>query len=69
MTTWLFADQDDDKDGIPDVLEGETVDDNDDFSTGTLLLIALIGAALVLFVLRIRKGGGGDLGEVNLRHL
>jgi hypothetical protein len=69
MTTWLFADQDDDNDGIPDVLEGETVDDNDDFSTGTLLLIALIGAALVLFVLRIRKGGGGDLGEVNLRHL
>ena len=69
MTTWLFADQDDDNDGIPDVLEGETVDDNDDFSTGTLLLIALIGAALVLFVLRMRKGGGGDLGEVNLRHL
>jgi len=69
MTTWLFADQDDDNDGIPDVLEGETVEDNDDFSTGTLLLIALIGAALVLFVLRMRKGGGGDLGEVNLRHL
>ena len=69
MTTWLFADQDDDNDGIPDVLEGETVDNNDDFSTGTLLLIALIGAALVLIVLRMRKGGGGDLGEVNLRHL
>mgnify|MGYP006957442387 CR=1 FL=1 len=69
MTTWLVADQDDENDGIPDVREGATVDDNDDFSTGTLLWIALIGAALVLFVLRIRKGGGGDLGEVNLRHL
>ena len=70
MNTWLVADQDDDNDGIPDVLEGTTVENNGDFSTGTLLLIALIGAALVLFVLRMRRGGsGGNLGEVDLRHL
>jgi hypothetical protein len=68
MTTWLFADQDDDNDGIPDVLEGETAQEGGDFSTGTLLLVALLAAAVLLFVLRMRKGGG-DLGEINLQHL
>ena len=68
MTTWLFEDQDDDNDGIPDVLEGETAQEGGDFSTGTLLLVALLAAAVLLFVLRMRKGGG-DLGEINLQHL
>ncbi len=68
MTTWLFADQDDDNDGIPDVLEGETAQEGGDFSTGTLLLVALLAAAVLLFILRMRKGGG-DLGEINLHHL
>ncbi len=68
MTTWLFADQDDDNDGIPDVLEGETAQEGGDFSTGTLLLVALLAAAVLLFILRMRKGGG-DLGEINLQHL
>ena len=69
MTTWLFADQDDDNDGIPDTMEGTTVEDTDDFETGTLLLIALIAVAVVLFLVRMRKGGGDDLGEIDLTHL
>ena len=69
VTTWLFADQDDDNDGVPDVLEGVDANESGDFSTGTLLLVALLAAALLLFVLRMRKGGGGDLGEINLQHL
>ena len=69
MTTWLFEDQDDDNDGTPDVLEGETVDESGDFDTGTLLLIALIAAAILLFLVRMRKGGGDELGELDARHL
>ena len=69
ITTWLFADQDDDNDGIPDTMEGTTVEDTDDFETGTLLLIALIAVAVVLFLVRMRKGGGDDLGEIDLTHL
>ena len=68
-TTWLFADQDDDNDGVPDLLEGADADESGDFSTGTLLLVALLAAAILLFVLRMRKGGGDDLGEINLQHL
>jgi hypothetical protein len=69
MTTWLFADQDDDNDGIPDTMEGTPVEDTGDFETGTLLLIALIAAAVVLFLVRMRNGGGDDLGEIDLTHL
>ena len=69
MTTWLFADQDDDNDGIPDVMEGTPVDESGDFSTSTLLLIALVVAAILLFAARMRKGGGDDLGELDLTHL
>jgi hypothetical protein len=69
MTTWLFADQDDDNDGIPDSMEGTPVDEPSDFSTSTLLLIALVAAAILLFVARMRKGGGDDLGEIDLTHL
>tara|TARA_B110000459_G_scaffold77210_1_gene86872 strand:- start:14837 stop:19534 length:4698 start_codon:yes stop_codon:yes gene_type:complete len=69
MTTWLFADQDDDNDGVPDVMEGTITKESGDFSTGTLLLMTLIGAAILLFVLRMRNGGGDDIGELDIRHL
>ena len=31
--------------------------------------MTLIGAAILLFVLRMRNGGGDDIGELDIRHL
>ena len=67
-TTYLLADEDDDGDGVLDVLEGTTTSENDDFSTGTLLLIVLLLAGIVLFMMRVKRGGG-ELGRIDERHL
>jgi len=67
-TTYLVADQDDDGDGVLDILEGETTTESGDFSTSTLLLIVLILGGLILFVMRMKQGGG-ELGSIDERHL
>ena len=67
-TTYLLADEDDDGDGVLDMLEGTTTSENDDFSTGTLLLIVLLLAGIVLFMMRVKRGGG-ELGRIDERHL
>jgi hypothetical protein len=64
VTTWLFEDQDDDNDGIPDILEGVSSGEDSVISTtGLLLVIGLIIIAIML-VVRSRKGGGE--GEMKL---
>ena len=67
-TTSLVADQDDDGNGVLDVLESTTTSESSDFSTGTLLLIVLIIAGILLFMTRMKRGGG-ELGQIDERHL
>ena len=67
-TTYLTEDQDDDNDGVLDVLEGVSSDSSGDFSTGTLLLIVLIIAGIIIFMTRMNRGGG-ELGSIDERHL
>ena len=67
-TTYLIEDLDDDNDGILDVLEGASSGGDGDFSTGTLLLIVLLLSAVVLFMMRIKRGGG-EIGQINEKHL
>ena len=58
ITTWLFEDQDDDNDGIPDTSEGVSTKEGSMISnTGLLLVIGLIILAIML-VVRSRRGGG-----------
>ena len=66
--TYLTEDQDDDNDGVLDVLEGVSSDSSGDFSTGTLLLIVLIIAGIIIFMTRMNRGGG-ELGSIDERHL
>lgn len=68
MTTYLTEDQDDDGDGVLDFLESNSSTESGDFSTGTLLLLVLIFAAIALFMTRMRRGGG-ELGTIDERHL
>ena len=58
VTTFLIEDQDDDGDGIPDVLEGQSSDDSGDFDTFTMLILVIIAIIFVLFVRRMKQGGG-----------
>jgi len=67
-TTSLVADQDDDGNGVLDALESTTTSESSDFSTGTLLLIVLIIAGILLFMTRMKRGGG-ELGQIDERHL
>ena len=67
-TTYLVADQDDDGNGVNDLLESEGSTEDGDFSTGTLLLIVLILAGLAFFLMRMKRGGG-ELGSIDERHL
>ena len=67
-TTSLVADLDDDNDGVLDTLESTTTSENDDFSTGTLLLIVLLLAGIGLFMARLKRGGG-ELGQIDEKHL
>ena len=57
VTTILIEDQDDDGDGIPDVLEGQTSDDSGDFDSFTMLILVFIAIIFVLFVRRMKNGG------------
>ena len=59
ITTVLIEDQDDDGDGIPDVLEGQSDDESGTFDTFTMLILVIIAIIFVLFVRRMRQGGGG----------
>jgi len=68
VTTYLTEDQDDDGDGVLDLLESNDSSESGDFSTATLLLLVLIVAAIALFLTRMRRGGG-ELGDIDERHL
>ena len=68
VTTYLTADSDDDGDGIPDSAEGGSVEQSGDFSTTTLLLLSLLVVGAILSFIRLRRGGG-NIGEVDNRHL
>ena len=52
----LFEDQDDDGDGIPDSLEGSFDQDGGQFDSVTLILLVICAAAVILFIMRSRKG-------------
>ena len=54
-TTDLFEDQDDDGDGVPDVLEGKSTKDSS-FDSVTLILLVLCAVVVVLFLGRMKKG-------------
>jgi hypothetical protein len=60
------ADQDDDGDGTPDVMEGASEDDGPS-TVGLVALTVFVLLGLVL-VLR-RRGGGGELSQKDLVHL
>ena len=55
QTTDLFEDQDDDGDGVPDILEGKS-DNNGGFDSMTLILLVLSAVGILLFIGRMRKG-------------
>lgn len=63
ITSALIEDQDDDGDGIPDVLEGQTSDDSGDFDTLTMLILVVLAIVFVLFVRRMNKGDGQETEE------
>lgn len=65
-STWLVADQDDDGDGTPDIMEGATDDDGPSL-TGLVALTAFVLLGLVLLLRR--RGGGGELLDKDLVHL
>ena len=60
ITSVLIEDQDDDGDGIPDVLEGQSSDDSGDFDTLTMLILVVLAIVFVLFVKRMNKGDGEE---------
>ena len=68
-STTLFEDQDDDGDGIPDELEGKTLDESEDSATPLILIASVLIAVLIIFFVRIRGGGPKTLGEVDERML
>ena len=63
ITSVLIEDQDDDGDGIPDVLEGQSSDDSGDFDTLTMLTLVVLAIVFVLFVRRMNKGDGEETEE------
>ena len=60
---------DDDGDGIPDVLEGVTVDEDDTNLNALLVVLTLLVVVVLLFFVRLRQGGPGDLSGLDQRHL
>jgi len=62
-TSILIEDQDDDGDGIPDVLEGQSSDSSGDFDTLTMLILVVLAIVLVLFFMRMKKGDGQETEE------
>ena len=55
VVTELFEDQDDDGDGIPDVLEGSS-DSSNQFDSLTLILLVIIVVVAGVFISRSRRG-------------
>ena len=55
VATELFEDQDDDGDGIPDVLEGSS-DSSNQFDSLTLILLVIIVLVASVFISRSRRG-------------
>ena len=55
VATELFEDQDDDGDGIPDVLEGSS-DSSNQFDSLTLILLVIIVVVASVFISRSRRG-------------
>ena len=68
-TSWLTEDMDDDGDGIPDMLEGTSVEDDDTNLNALLVVLALLVIVVVLFFARLRRGGPGDLTGLDQRHM
>ena len=68
-SSWLTEDMDDDGDGVPDVLEGVTTDDEDLNVNALLVVLALLVVVVLLFFARLRRGGPGDLTGLDQRHL
>ena len=66
-TTWLIADQDDDGDGIPDVLDGQDFPEESDGSGGLILLVFIVAimlaAATRLCVARMRASRNGRISQ------
>jgi len=69
VTTWLNEDDDDDGDGVPDVLEGEDATSNDDDLNLTLLAVVLMVVLVVFLLVRSRRGGGSSVENLDLSSL
>jgi len=67
-STWLTADMDDDGDGIPDSLEGQQSNDGDENLNAIMLVVIVFIVVALLFMMRIRKGGGTDF-SIDSTHL
>jgi hypothetical protein len=68
-TSWLTEDMDDDGDGTPDVLEGTTTTDSDTNLNALLVVVTLLILGVLLFFVRLRRGGPGDLTGLDQKHL
>lgn len=68
-TSWLTEDMDDDGDGIPDMLEGTIMEDDDMNLNALLVVLALLVIVVMLFFARLRRGGPGDLTGLDQRHM
>ena len=59
-TTWLIADQDDDGDGIPDVLDGQDSSEESDGSGGLILLVFIVVIMLAAATMIVRRKNEGE---------
>ena len=59
-TTWLIADQDDDGDGIPDVLDGQDSSEESDGSGGLILLLFIVVIMLAAATMIVRRKNEGE---------
>ena len=59
-TTWLIADQDDDGDGIPDVLDGQGSSEESDGSGGLILLVFIVVIMLAAATMIVRRKNEGE---------
>ncbi|MAJ01992.1 MAG: hypothetical protein CMA10_06285 [Euryarchaeota archaeon] len=69
MTTWLTVDMDDDGDGIPDTLEGVKSGSGDDNLNAIMVVLTLFVVIVLMFIVRLRKGGPGEFTPLDETHL
>ncbi len=69
MTTWLTVDMDDDGDGIPDTLEGVEQSSGDDNLNAIMVVVTLFVVIILIFIVRLRKGGPGEFTPLDETHL